>query len=71
MVLKLSNNMICFFRYNEMAVTDYVEDIYTNLRRKEMELAPPANYMTTQDDINDKMRTILIDWLIEEKSRCL
>ncbi len=48
-----------------MAVTDYVEDIYSNLRRKEMELAPPANYMTTQDDINDKMRTILVDWLIE------
>ena len=52
-------------RYNEMAVTDYVEDIYSNLRRKEMELAPPANYMTTQEDINDKMRTILVDWLIE------
>ncbi len=48
-----------------MAVTDYVEDIYSNLRRKEMELAPPANYMASQDDINDKMRTILIDWLIE------
>ena len=48
-----------------MAVTDYVEDIYSNLRRKEMELAPPANYMTTQEDINDKMRTILVDWLIE------
>ena len=48
-----------------MAVTDYVDDIYTNLRRKEMELAPPVNLMSSQDDINEKMRTILIDWLIE------
>jgi hypothetical protein len=24
-----------------------------------------ANYMTRQDDINEKMRSILIDWLVE------
>jgi G2/mitotic-specific cyclin-B, other len=24
-----------------------------------------ANYMTKQEDINEKMRSILIDWLVE------
>ncbi|KAJ1472331.1 hypothetical protein T484DRAFT_1840773 [Baffinella frigidus] len=52
-------------RYNEMAVTEYVEEIYSNLRKKEAELMPSANYMTIQDDVNEKMRAILIDWLIE------
>ena len=48
-----------------MAVTEYVDEIYSNLRMKETELAPPVNYMTQQDDINEKMRAILIDWLVE------
>eukprot|EP00960_Hanusia_phi_P011138 326459-Hanusia_phi.AAC.2 len=48
-----------------MAVTEYVDEIYTNLRMKETELAPPVNYMSQQDDINEKMRAILIDWLVE------
>ena len=46
-------------------MTDYVDDIYANLRLKEMELAPPVNYMISQEDINEKMRAILVDWLIE------
>jgi cyclin B len=52
-------------RFNELAVTEYVEEIYTNLRRKEMELAAPVDYMASQDDISEQMRAILIDWLIE------
>ena len=48
-----------------MAVTEYVEEIYGNLRKKEMELAPSPTYMSIQEDINEKMRGILIDWLIE------
>ena len=48
-----------------MAVTEYVVEIYGNLRKKETELAPPVNYMSIQEDINEKMRGILIDWLIE------
>jgi hypothetical protein len=35
-------------RFNELAVTEYVEEIYTNLKRKEMELAAPTDYMTQQ-----------------------
>ena len=46
-------------------VLECVEEIYSNLRKKEAELMPSANYMTMQDDLNDKMRAILVDWLIE------
>lgn len=35
-------------RFNELAVTEYVEEIYTNLKLKEMELAAPVDYMTSQ-----------------------
>ena len=52
-------------RFNELAVTEYVEEIYTNLKKKEMDLAAPVDYMTSQDDISEQMRSILIDWLVE------
>ncbi|CAM6044825.1 unnamed protein product [Sphagnum compactum] len=50
---------------NQLAVVDYVEDIYTFYRKTEVESCVPADYMTRQADINEKMRAILIDWLIE------
>jgi cyclin B len=39
-------------------------EIYDNMRKNETELAPPVNYMSIQEDINENMRGILIDWLI-------
>jgi hypothetical protein len=33
--------------------------------RTEHEAIPQGGYMTKQTDINEKMRAILIDWLIE------
>jgi hypothetical protein len=50
---------------NQLAVVDYVEDIYTFYRNTEVQSCVPADYMTRQADINEKMRAILIDWLIE------
>jgi cyclin B len=48
---------------------EYVGDIFQWLRTTETE---PGNnnsvnptYMTKQEDINEKMRSILIDWLVE------
>ncbi len=35
-----------------------------------MQSCVPADYMTRQADINEKMRAILIDWLIEVHSTC-
>ncbi|XP_077218618.1 G2/mitotic-specific cyclin S13-7-like isoform X2 [Tasmannia lanceolata] len=49
---------------DQLAVADYVEDIYTFYR-----LAESSNqihdYMDSQTEINEKMRAILMDWLIE------
>lgn len=50
---------------NQLAVVDYVEDIYAFYRNTELQSCVPPEYMTRQCDINEKMRAILIDWLIE------
>ncbi|KAM0055181.1 putative cyclin domain-containing protein [Helianthus debilis subsp. tardiflorus] len=51
---------------NPLAVVEYVEDLYAHYRRIESCSMVSPNYMLTQQsDINEKMRAILIDWLIE------
>ncbi|XP_043712370.1 G2/mitotic-specific cyclin-2-like [Telopea speciosissima] len=50
---------------NPLAVVDYVEDIYAHYRKAESSSCVSLNYMVQQFDINEKMRAILIDWLIE------
>ncbi|KAL5557411.1 hypothetical protein UlMin_039647 [Ulmus minor] len=50
---------------NPLAVVDYIEDIYAFYRRMEGVGCVSPNYMVQQFDINEKMRAILIDWLIE------
>ncbi len=46
---------------------EYLNEIYTNLLidEKELVLKPKLGYMNVQSDINEQMRAILIDWLIE------
>ena len=48
-------------------VGEYLNEIYTNLlsEEKEMKLSPRIGYMEMQTDINEQMRAILIDWLVE------
>ncbi|URD80595.1 cyclin-B2-2 [Musa troglodytarum] len=50
---------------NPLAVVEYVEDIYTFYRKTEVTSCVSPDYMSHQFDINEKMRAILIDWLIE------
>lgn len=50
---------------NQLAVVEYVEDIYKFYRKAENLSCVPPGYMSKQGEINDKMRGILIDWLIE------
>lgn len=50
-------------RENPLAVTAYVNDIYAYYRRVEAQISP--DYMAEQTDINDRMRAILVDWLVE------
>ena len=48
---------------NPLMATNYVEDIYENMRQKEKDAVSPT-YMQRQPHINEKMRAILIDWLV-------
>lgn len=49
-----------------LCATDYAEDMYAIFRKKEGLTAVLPVYMeTTQGQINEKMRAILIDWLVE------
>lgn len=49
---------------NELAVVEYVEDMYKFYKLTE-DKGRIHNYMDSQPDINSKMRAILVDWLIE------
>ncbi|KAL6853808.1 hypothetical protein ACP4OV_019837 [Aristida adscensionis] len=49
---------------NELAVVDYVEDIYTFYKTAEHQ-SRPCDYIEAQVEINSKMRAILADWIIE------
>ncbi|CAH8361755.1 unnamed protein product [Eruca vesicaria subsp. sativa] len=50
---------------NPLAAVEYVQDLYSFYRKMERFSCVPADYMTQQIDLNEKMRAILIDWLIE------
>ncbi|KAF9609908.1 hypothetical protein IFM89_019001 [Coptis chinensis] len=50
---------------NPLAVVEYVEDIYSFYKSSESSSCVSPNYMAQQYDINERMRAILIDWLIE------
>ncbi|XP_061970956.1 G2/mitotic-specific cyclin-2-like isoform X3 [Populus nigra] len=48
-----------------LAVVEYIDDLYNFYKKAERSGCVPSNYMAQQFDINDRMRGILIDWLIE------
>ncbi|KAM7271702.1 hypothetical protein ACFE04_030916 [Oxalis oulophora] len=49
---------------NDLAATDYVEDMYKFYKLAEHENRP-HDYMHCQPDLNEKMRAVLVDWLID------
>lgn len=48
-----------------LAVTEYVEDLYVFLREREIATQVDRRYMDGQPNVNERMRSILIDWLVE------
>ncbi|CAF2060853.1 unnamed protein product [Brassica oleracea var. botrytis] len=50
---------------NPLAVVEYIPDIYDFYKNNECLSCVPTNYMENQPDINERMRGILVDWLIE------
>uniref|UniRef100_A0ACD5UV67 Uncharacterized protein n=1 Tax=Avena sativa TaxID=4498 RepID=A0ACD5UV67_AVESA len=49
---------------NELAVVDFIDDIYTYYRSAQHQ-SRPIDYMGRQPEIKPKMRTMLVDWLVE------
>jgi len=59
-------------RYNNIKYSkEYVNDILDNLLKeeKELKIIIDQNYFSYQPEINDKMRAILIDWLIDVQTK--
>ncbi|KAI7740903.1 hypothetical protein M8C21_027220 [Ambrosia artemisiifolia] len=48
-----------------LAVVEYVDEIYAYYKKQEILSCVSPSYMSQQHDITDRMRGILIDWLIE------
>ena len=48
-----------------LAASEYAGDIFAYYARAEPRFRPPADYMARQVDVNEKMRAILLDWLVE------
>nr|ACF81644.1 unknown [Zea mays] len=53
---------------NQLALVDYVEDIYTFYKTAQHE-SRPIDYMGNQPELSPRMRSILADWLIESHRR--
>lgn len=53
---------------NELAAVEYLDDIYKFYKLVENE-SRPHDYIDSQPEINEKMRAILIDWLIDVHSK--
>jgi hypothetical protein len=45
--------------------SEYVTEIFSYLKKTELDFIAQPGYMKKQTDINEKMRAILIDWLVE------
>ena len=48
-----------------LCVTSYVQDMYEHFRSKEATTSVRPAYMEDQQYINERMRSILVDWLVE------
>ena len=48
-----------------LCVTSYVQDMYEHFRSKESSTSVRPVYMEDQRYINERMRSILVDWLVE------
>ncbi|KAG9241647.1 cyclin-like protein [Calycina marina] len=52
-----------------LMVAEYVVEIFEYLKKLEISTQPNADYMDHQEDLEWKMRGILVDWLIEVHTR--
>ena len=50
---------------NKQTPYEYLQDIFENMLNEEKESFKLFGYMKNQNDLNEKMRAILVDWIIE------
>lgn len=50
---------------NPLLCTTYINDMYDLFHIQEKQLQINANYMGTQPNVNERMRAILVDWLVD------
>ena len=50
---------------NPLECAQYSEEVALYLKRIELDHIPPPGYMRKQPEITEKMRSILVDWLVE------
>ncbi|CAJ1916022.1 unnamed protein product [Sphenostylis stenocarpa] len=53
---------------NELAAVEYIDDIYKFCKLVENENRP-HDYIDSQPEVNERMRAILVDWLIEVNTK--
>ena len=63
--MKNDNNISDLQLKNPQNVEEYFTEIYSTLKLTEDQFLPDSNYMSKRTDINSKMRSILLDWLVE------
>ena len=48
-----------------LQLCEYTSEIYKFLHNTEEKYMPNANYLSFQEEINEKMRSILLNWLVD------
>ena len=61
---EINKNIKYYSRTDLQYVKEYQEDIFLYLTSLERKIKINPNYITTQKDISEKMREILVDWII-------
>jgi hypothetical protein len=51
--------------FDILAVPEYSDEIFQNEKKKPKFYMPKVDYMLSQTDINQKMRRILVDWIVK------
>jgi cyclin B len=60
-----NKNKDIIYNLHPQNVDEYFKDIVEELKNNEEKFLPEFNYMSKQKDINNRMRAILLDWLID------
>ena len=60
-----NKNKDIIYNLHPQNIDEYFNDIVEELKNNEEKFLPEFNYMSKQKDINNRMRAILIDWLVD------